>query len=289
MNLPAPVTPLTKASPFDEFYDYIVSQGRSEKTALAYASDMRKFLNWTGSTGIDLSTYDTQTKAFINELRQSPNASRSSVIRYMSSLRAYREFLASQGADVPVPFVGYKAPTPYRLGAHPLPGGTADVHAMVEAATKLEHKLLIALCGFAGLRVSEARTITPRSVIRDEQGYLWLSVLGKGDKYREVPVSDDLRVILVPAMSKREPDEPFVRLQDRGARKAITMIGIRAGISRTVSSHDLRHTFGSDIYNKTKDLRVTQELLGHASSSTTEGYTGISQEAMRKAVMEKLT
>lgn len=268
------------------FEAHLLTQGRSPATARAYVADIRKFVDATDAT---VATYDTDAKSFVNGLRTNPSVTTpvGSILRYMSAIRSFQRYLLSLGMAVAEPFEGYRGPKPVRASAHPLPGMMVDVDAMVKAAWRPHHKVLIGLCGYAGLRVTEARSVTPRSLMRDHEGHWWLTVTGKGGAYREVPVADELFALL-DDNAPEDPDTPFVPVGDRQARKAITEVAKRAGVTRGVSSHDLRHTFGTEIYSKTKDLRVTQELLGHASSQTTEGYTGVNAEAKRSAVVKAL-
>jgi len=273
----------------EEFQKYVLDRGRSHATAMNYASDLRKFQGWVSQEGGGGSnSFSDDVEAFINELRGNPEVSVASILRYMSSLRSYWQYASRTDPTITQPFVDYKGPRTHKLSSHPLPGMMADVDAMIRSTYRPHHKILIALCGYAGCRVTEARSITPRSLFQDHQGNWWLGIHGKGGTYREVPVMDKLFDLLDDA-PPTDPDEPYVRINDRAARAAITNIGVRARISRPVASHDLRHTFGSWVYGQTKDLRVTQELLGHADSRTTQGYTHIDQERKRAAIMGALT
>jgi site-specific recombinase XerD len=274
------------------FHDSLLAAGRSTATASAYASDVTKFFQWLDLAGKPPmeDSFGVDANEFITECRK-PGlwaASNGSILRYMSALRAFHRFLIASGIRATIPFVNYRAPKQHRASAHPLPGMMVDVDAMIKASWRPHHRVLIGLCGYAGLRVSEARSITPRSILTDHDGNAWLAVYGKGGTYREVPVADELLTLLVDN-APADPDTPYVQVGDRSARKAITQIAKRAGITRGVSSHDLRHTFGTEVYSKTKDLRVTQELLGHSSSHTTEGYTGITEDSKRAAVMAALS
>jgi site-specific recombinase XerD len=156
------------------------------------------------------------------------------------------------------------------------------VLAMYDAARSPEHKALIVLCGMLGLRVSEARSITLDS-FNDDLSVL--TIRGKGDKTRIIPLSDKVREYLRPAIIQAgyTTSGRLVPLQDRTARQAITRMGRRAGLSASVSSHDLRMTFGTAAYHNSGDLRAVQELLGHASSATTELYTHVPMEKMAAA------
>lgn len=272
-----------------DFKAYLLRQGRSENTATAYASDVRKFQTWVAETYAqgEGPEYGETCETFITSLR-STSASNASILRYMSALRHHYKFLvATEPHPVTEPFTDYKGPRAQRATAHPLPGMMDDVHAMLKSAWRPQHEMLIALCGYAGCRVTEARSITPRSIMTDAQGFHWLTIVGKGGAYREVPIMDELFDLLSDHQPEG-PDTPYVGISDRAARNAITVIGERAGVARSVASHDLRHTFGSWIYGKTKDLRMTQELLGHADSKTTQGYTHVEQDAKREAMMGML-
>ena len=272
----------------DDFKEYLLRQGRSENTAIAYVSDVRKFQTWSNQEFVQADPNDFRgtSEKFINFLR-STESSNASILRYMSALRHCYKFLISTGESVTEPFTEYKGPRAQRATAHPLPGMMNDVHAMLKSAWRPQHRMLIGLCGYAGCRVTEARSITPRSIMTDAQGFHWLTIVGKGGAYREVPIMDELFELLDDNQPEG-PDTPYVGISDRAARNAITVIGQRAGVARSVASHDLRHTFGSWIYGKTKDLRMTQELLGHADSKTTQGYTHVEQNAKREAMMGML-
>lgn len=152
------------------------------------------------------------------------------------------------------------------------------VHQMVAFAKRPHHKVLVGLCGLAGLRVSEAREISVDWI--DLQGRL-LRVLGKGEVERTVPISDALLPILVNSMAYAR-EFKLVPLSDSSARAIITSIGIRT-LGHHVASHDLRMTFGTAVNDK-YGVRTAQELLGHASIETTQGYTLVTMQTLREAV-----
>jgi site-specific recombinase XerC len=177
----------------------------------------------------------------------------------------------------------FKAPTPARPVPHPLPEGIAGVHAMIAVAKNDRQRAMLALCGLCGLRLHEALAVRPVDV---NVGDMTVRVHGKGQKMRDVPLSAEAWHALLGAVTSAviESRPTVVDYADRFARKVVTNCGQRAGLSRPVSSHDLRATFLTAVYNKTKDLRAAQELAGHASSNTTETYTGVVMATMRGAV-----
>lgn len=155
---------------------------------------------------------------------------------------------------------------------------------MAVVAKNERQRALVALTGFCGLRVSEALSITPESFDFDN---MTLLVRGKGDKSRVVPVSNQAWAIMLKAVIQARlisPIQPVVDYRDRFAREILTSLGERAHLKRHIASHDMRHTFGTEILNAGADIRTAQELLGHASVTTTQIYTGVSLDNMRKAV-----
>jgi len=178
----------------------------------------------------------------------------------------------------------YSAPTPAKPRPHPLPGGVDDLRSLLNACYQEEHRTLIALTGLCGARITEAREVCPVNFSFVDQN---VTIWGKGDKERTIPIGDYawsiFLPILVDRMTTNQANAPLVKMGDRTARELITRLGVRAGIRRPISSHDLRATFATEAYERTKDIRAVQELLGHASSQQTELYILIKDDAMRAA------
>lgn len=250
-------------------------EGKSPNTVRAYSSDVQEFALARGLTVLDPTTYESEVRNYLEKLNASAPAA--TARRRLAALRTLARVIGVEGI-----LVGYKMPTPGTPAPHPLPGGVADLRSMIEAAPTAEKRLLVGLCGFAGLRVSEARSLRPSHVRRDR---MEIRVRGKGAKERWVPISPEL-LALIDAVPRplQDDDRPYIGLRDRAARLAFTKIGHEVGVSRPVASHDARMTFGTAVFAATKDLRITQELLGHADPATTARYTGIDSAAKRSAV-----
>lgn len=227
-----------------------------------------------GLDGIDLDLLEMQGAAWLNRLRR--------VIPTKTTGRRLTSLKALGKAYQRLILVDYKAPTPAQPVPHPLPGGSDDLTKMIDRSDTDEHKLLITLCGLVGTRVSEARSAVPTDI---DYATRKLRIYGKGGKERIVPISDAAWEIILPiaVMCMADPTSPMIKMGDRSARDVITRIGVRAGVSRRVSSHDLRATFATLAYRKTKDIRAVQYLLGHASSKQTEVYIEVDNDAMAKA------
>jgi site-specific recombinase XerD len=176
----------------------------------------------------------------------------------------------------------YKAPTPGRYGAHDIPEGMDGIRRMLDYCKSDSQRALVALMGFHGLRVSEAIAVRPSHFDLEE---MELTIRGKGDKTRFVPISSEAWTILAsPYMHALEEDSTLVEIKDRAARSTIKMLGRKARLRREIASHDLRATFATATHDLTKDMRVTQELLGHSNINTTQGYVGTSRKKLRDAV-----
>lgn len=181
-------------------------------------------------------------------------------------------------------FQNFKAPTPAATIPHPLPEGIAGVRRLIDKAQVDAHKALIALCGLCGCRISEAISVRPSDF---DLHNMILKIRGKGDKSRNVPISPEAwEYLAVPVLkSSMEGNRPVVGILDRNARAVITRLGERCNLARHISSQDLRATFATAVYDKTQDVRLVQELLGHSNSKTTEGYIGVMVDKMRGAVV----
>lgn len=206
--------------------------------------------------------------------------------RRLTSLRSYGRWAGQ--ADF---LSKYKPPTAAPPQPHPLPGGIKDVETMIQCIDtnrldRPQQQVLIGLCGLCGARVGEA-CATRFSWINNHERII--TIRGKGDKSRHVPISDRAWKYIEPVFiaarnSVMEDDPRLAPFPDRTARAMITRAGMIAGIARPVASHDLRATFATAAYEATHDMRAVQELLGHASIETTQGYVAAGMQAMRKAV-----
>jgi site-specific recombinase XerD len=259
-----------------EYRAHLLAEGASENTVRAYVSDLRAFLIW-GWESTSQEDWEALASHWLNAER-ARGVGAATLNRRATALR--RWFETTRGT---APLAKYKCPPAPPGEAHPLPNLLVDVRKMIEVTDNHEVKLAIALMGFAGLRVSEARTIQ-WSWLRKNGDDWSIRVIGKGGKERTVPVAPELLALIDVADPTFPYEGRMIKMTDRGIRSAVTRAGEQAEIGRPVASHDLRMTFGTVVYNLTKDLRVTQELMGHSSSKTTERYTGVTEAAKIAAV-----
>ena len=146
-----------------------------------------------------------------------------------------------------------------------------------------------------GLRVSELVNLRMSNIYADEE---YLQIIGKGDKERWVPIGRRALELLTTYietvrchLTPKPGEERYVFLNRRGHHLSRQMVFIflqnavrEAGIKKSVSPHSLRHSFATELVENGADLRAVQEMLGHASVSTTEIYTHLSRETLRETI-----
>jgi integrase/recombinase XerC len=270
------VTTLNAAA-IDRHRNWCIARGQSDNTVKAYSTDLRMFLRALETEALPMTEFEELAMSWLNLTRR--EAAPKTTQRRLTSLRSFGKW-----AGLDRVLEGYITPQPGRAIPHPLPEGFSGIDRMIAVARTDQQKCLVSLCGFAGLRIGEALTVCVSSIDVIE---MLITIRGKGDKTRVIPLStrcwDNITSTYVLA-ALLGPSTRLVSYKDSGARAMIRTLGEKAGLQRAVSSHDLRMTFGTEVYNKGLDLRATQELLGHASSTTTEAYTGVSIEKMRAAI-----
>lgn len=284
----------------EEFLSWLVSErGRSANTLAAYRRDLNGYWEWLSQRGASLQTVDRHdVDAFIGARRAAGGAP-SSVARQVAAIRMLHRFLAEEGmrADDPTADIeGIRVPAGI---PHPL---SEDEVASLLAAPPtndpvgLRDRALLELLYATGARISEACGLSLGDFDHQEQ---LVRLFGKGSKERIVPygryaaaalaewLGPSGRPHLVPARWARRGDSEAVFLNQRGARLSrqaawamVKKYGERVGIGDKLSPHVLRHSCATHLLDHGADLRVVQELLGHASISTTQVYTKVSQERM---------
>lgn len=255
----------------DQFESFLARQGKSKNTVNVYSRNIRAFLNSGFSDPLE----------YIMDSRNS-GASPSVLKSRTAALKSWSGYRSDSVAAVALD--GYRLP---RVGAprpHPVPGGIVVVRAVLAGTVDPRTRVLIALGALAGLRVSESLAAGPACWDRASND---LVITGKGGKTRNIPVSTELAEILR-ANAPSDPRSKYVHISDRQARSLITdqfnFFGIRHADGKSISSHDLRATFATALYENTQDILIVQRTLGHASPTQTQQYIGVNAEAARKGV-----
>lgn len=286
------------------FLEMIAAErGAAQNTIDAYSRDLEQFLVFLDTRGRKAATADSKdVQAYLQTLTDEGLAS-SSRARRLSSIRQFYKFLASEGVIANDPAAGLSGPKKVR--ALPKVLSIAEVDRLIAAAASriegvegrelfraLRFLCLLEILYATGMRVSELVSL-PRSVLRGDPRVL--TIKGKGGRERIVPLNPAARQALdgYLAVSGRFDNSPWL-FASKAAEGHVTRQGFAlelkeiadiAGIDpERVSPHVLRHAFASHLLDRGADLRAVQQLLGHADISTTEIYTHVLQERLKKLV-----
>ena len=278
----------------DQFLDAVwVEQGLSKNTLSAYSSDLRIFAKWLS----DKSMLDVDKGDLSRFLaaRYVAGIGNRSTARILSSLRRFYGYYIRENSLIIDPTLLIESP---HIG-RPLPISLSelDVELLLNApevtnTNGFRDKTMLEVLYATGLRVSELVGLKFEQ-ISFRQGVV--RIIGKGNKERLVPVGEEamswLEAYMIQARKKllgeRQCDYLFVTNRGDGmTRQAFWHIikrhAKKAGISKVLSPHTLRHAFATHLLNHGADLRVVQLLLGHADLSTTQIYTHIARERLKE-------
>jgi integrase/recombinase XerD len=285
----------------EEYLSWLVSEkGRARNTVSAYRRDLEAYCGWLGRRTLGEVTPGT-IQDYVAALRSAGKAP-SSVARALVAVRSLHKFLADEG-ELPVD-PGRAVDAPRVPRGLPKALSEAEVTMLLDAVVGAEPRdlrdraILEVLYG-CGLRISELTGLSLGDL--DLEGGS-LRAFGKGSKERIVPLvgmaaqalrqwlSSQGRGALEPDRWARRGDAEAVFLNARGGRLSrqgawlvVTKYGDRVGLGEKLTPHVLRHSCATHLLDHGADIRVVQELLGHASISTTQLYTLVSQDRLRSA------
>jgi integrase/recombinase XerD len=284
----------------EEFLVWMASErGRARNTVQAYRRDLRQYQAWLTARQLTPLTVDhDDLTAFVNDAKASGKAM-SSIARQTAAIRMLHRYLATEQyrPDDPTGRLdGVRVPS-----GIPKPLSEEQVTSLLDAVVGNEplhrrDRAMLELLYATGARISEVVGLSMGDINFDDS---LVRLFGKGSKERIVPFGssaalaiDDWfspsgRARLMPDRWKRRGDAEAVFLNQRGGRLSrqgawlvIKKYGERAGITDHLSPHVLRHSCATHLLDHGADLRVVQEMLGHASISTTQVYTRVSQERL---------
>lgn len=259
----------------EAFRSYLSRKGFSPNTIRAYVTDAQLFFSETQRAAIPLEELPEAIETWLSANK--PSWEPRTTMRKVTSMRKFLDFL-----KVPDPLKDYQVPPVPEPDPHPLPNGLQDLEKMFRVCQNLDQTVLIALCGLVGLRIAEALALGSGDIDLRER---IIKIRGKGDVVRHVPLSPRAHSLIFDRVAERFVNGGGMLLtyNERSARRIITQIAQRAGIERSVSSHDLRATFATMAYARSKDIMAVARLLGHSNTKTTMIYIGTSRETMRNA------
>ncbi|MCI2118744.1 MAG: site-specific tyrosine recombinase XerD [Bifidobacterium breve] len=279
-----------------------IERGLAKATVSAYESDLNKYVAWLQTHGItkpdDIAKQDVED--YIAALDADGESARSKA-RRLASIHEFHRFALAQHAVSADVAASVKAPK----GASVLPDvlSVDEVSRLLDAAAVggstdpvvLRDKALLEFMYATGCRVSEAVGTNLEDIDLEEKV---VRLMGKGSKQRLVPLGSYARNSVVAYLNAgrgelerrstaKVPERRALFLNKRGKRisrqsvwEIVKTAGERAGITKPLHPHTLRHSFATHLIQGGADVRTVQELLGHASVTTTQIYTHVSPEAL---------
>lgn len=277
----------------------VVERGLSDNTVSNYDRDMKRYVDWLDAAGIDAIEDVTpqHLETYVADLRRGSESTRplaaSSAARALVVARGLHKFGVAEGvlpadaaAEVSPPAAGEKLPDTLSVD---------EVARLIDAcsgetALGLRDRALLETLYATGARVSEVLALVVDDVV-DTDGVI--AVTGKGNKQRLVPLGSHARqaidaylVRARPLLATGKSHALFLNarggaLSRQSAWTALKQAAERAGIAKDISPHTLRHSFATHLLEGGADVRTVQELLGHASVTTTQIYTHITADNLR--------
>lgn len=288
----------------ESFLEMLAAErGAAANTRAAYERDLRDYEAFLAARGVDASgARDRDVSAYLSHLAEG-GAKPSTAARRLSALRQFHHFLQAEGVRGDDPTTAIDAPKRGR----PLPKilSEEEVDRLLAAAQAqageegVRLSCLLELLYATGLRVSELVTL-PLAAVRREEPFLM--VKGKGGRERLTPLSEPARAALAAYREVRdaflpEGKESRYLFPSRSKEGHLTRqrfgqmlkeLALEAGLDpKKVSPHVLRHAFASHLLAHGADLRAVQKMLGHADISTTQIYTHVLDERLKRLVAEK--
>jgi integrase/recombinase XerD len=292
---------MSLAKPIKMFLHYCaVERQLSENTLQAYGYDLADFGKRSPKGGKCNSITTEILREYLEDMMTERSLSAGTVRRRIACLRSFFRYLEQEGKATD-PFIGWRLKLPRRKR---LPRALSRVETGMLLARKVTVKprkatkartfpdVEIRLMVSTGIRVGELCKLWTSDVSHDGSS---LRIRGKGSRDRMVYVTDvDLRIALQKLVTFRQrvlggPGPLFTNrwgteLRPQSFRSRLRIAASEAGLGRKVTPHMLRHTAATLLIETGVDIRIVQRLLGHSSIATTEIYTHVSDEALRKSL-----
>ncbi|ODN30814.1 site-specific tyrosine recombinase/integron integrase [Fervidobacterium thailandense] len=275
----------------EAFEDYLGHVRRcSENTLKAYMKDVRRFLEYTQKHPRDVSRNDVEgfIKALSKGMITGGEVTESTISRYISSLRVFFDYLH---------LIGVVSENPMEKVRHPrlrkkVPNflSIEEVRAMLNAfdERKIKYKAILSLLYFCGLRVGELCNLRVEDV-SFYPPYVKV-VMGKGNKDRIVPISESALNVLEAYVERYRPRIYFFEgragkpIHPATVFRVVKRAAKKAGVTKNIHPHTLRHSFATHLIMNNVNVKIVQELLGHANLSTTSIYLHVADREKFEAV-----
>ncbi len=285
------------------FKSYLqLEKSLAANTVEAYLRDIGKFVNYLETAELKLNADETKLEHFegfvkaINEL----GFDAQSQARIIAGIRAFYRYLLMEDIISENPTELLTAPKLSRKLPDTL--SVDEINALfssIDLSTPegVRNRAMLEVLYGCGLRVSEMTNLKISNLFLDVD---FIKVIGKGDKERLVPIGsqavkyikmykDEVRVNV--PVQKGEEDFLFLNRRGKGLKRMYVFLVIKEcaakiGLQKTISPHTFRHSFATHLIEGGADLRAVQEMLGHASITTTEIYTHLDRDFLRSTIMQ---
>jgi integrase/recombinase XerD len=276
-----------------------VERNLSPRTVESYRRDLLQFIAWLDEESIELQKVERVTLRNYLGRRRDDGLSARSAARALSALRGFFRFLVNTHVQTVDPTANLRSPSLWQTVPHALTA--EEIEALLASPVTsttlgLRDRAMFETLYATGLRVSELVGLTVERV-RLDPGYV--RVVGKGRKERLVPLGesavswiDEYLQHSRPKLNTQRLSELFLnhrggRLSRQGFWKILRGHALKAEITSPLSPHIVRHSFATHLVENGADLRAVQMMLGHASLTTTEIYTHVARERLRRLYDEK--
>lgn len=268
-----------------DYLEHLRARNYSPRSLTAYAGDLARLVELTGAQADPAGLSGHDIRRYLARLHARGLSARS-LARILSAWRGLFRYLVRQGRVLADPCAGIRPPRgekrlPHALSPEEMARLLADSESETDDPFGLQDRAMFELMYSSGLRLSELVGLSPTQIdaVAGE-----VRVVGKGGKTRIVPVGRAALTALAAWMQARaqlpavQADALFVgkrgrRIAPRVVQARLKVLALRQGVDRRVHPHALRHSFASHVLQSSGDLRAVQEMLGHASLSSTQVYT----------------
>ena len=279
----------------EEFKIYLKSEKNfSIHTIRAYCADVYTFLIWADNLNVD----EINSKKFSEYLYfiQKINYTKTTIARKIASIRAFYKFLFQEEIIETNPADALVAPKrPKSLPDFMSEEEVENIlrNVKIETPAGFRNRVIFELLWVSGMRISELSNLNYENLNLEQNE---IKVLGKGAKERIVLIPDKTKENLKNYMdnvsdlickTKKAPDSPLFinyngfRLQNQSIRKALKEVVEKIELPKKITPHIFRHSFATRLLENGANLRIVQELLGHASISNTQIYTHVSSARLK--------
>ncbi len=284
----------------EEFLKFLGEQRNySIHTLISYRTDLMQFKEFLEKSGKNFKEIDLNvSRNYLFHLTEK-GLSKNSIIRKVASLRSFYKFLSSRKYISENPVFLLSSPKKEKNLPHFL--GIKEMESLLslkfKGSLEKRDKAILELLYSTGMRVSELTSLNLEDINWDER---FIHIKGKGKKERISPVGEKAIEAIKIYLKEREkllthlrkdiyvePQSLFLnawggRITPRSVERMVNKYVIKASINKKVSPHQFRHSFATHLLERGADLRAVQELLGHSSLSTTQVYTHLTPERIKK-------